>query len=419
MIGAALGFFVDMYDIYLPAVALTPALVYFQPNVLSPPVIATVANVVLTVTLIGRPIGAFVFGHFADKIGRKTTAMVAVGGFGLITLLMGLLPGYRQWGLAALGTLIVLRLLDGIFLGGEYTAASPLAMEYAPKEKRGLYGALIMAGFPLGYVAISIVTLVALRIAPLGGAGSPYVQWGWRIPFFVGVVISALFVLYYRSVPESELWLKSTHKEQQPIRALFRGDNLRHFAQVFVLMTGMWFTLNSVVGVLPALFGRVMGIPSGQVTSMLLVINLLLAGTYVGAGVWSQRIGRRTYLIWSGALTATVVAAFYVLLVGVAKQSVWLGIGVGILVELSAMSAWGLATTYVNERFQTNVRSSGFGLGYSLAVVIPSLYPFYMLMLGAVMPYAYTQVVLLALGGLLTAVGAALGPETRDVSFEP
>jgi MFS family permease len=157
--GAFMGFFVDMYDVYLPIVALTPALIYFQPKGLPAAAATTVFYVVFAVTLIGRPIGSFIFGHLGDKIGRRKTTMIAVTGFAVVTLLIALLPGYQAIGMAALALLVLLRLIDGVFLGGEYTAASPLAMEYCPKPKRGFYSAVIQAGYPIAYVAISLLLL--------------------------------------------------------------------------------------------------------------------------------------------------------------------------------------------------------------------------------------------------------------------
>lgn len=113
--GAAAGFFVDNYDIFLPVIALAPAMAYFIPGDL-PPVIAAVASaMIFATTLIGRPLGAFIFGHFADTIGRKRTTIISVMGFGVVTLLIALLPGYKTLGPAVIWIFIGLRLIDEIF----------------------------------------------------------------------------------------------------------------------------------------------------------------------------------------------------------------------------------------------------------------------------------------------------------------
>src|SRR5215831_19568993 len=131
--GAFIGFFVDNYDIFLPVIALAPAMAYFIPGTLSPTTAAVASAMIFATTLIGRPLGAFIFGHFADTIGRKRTTIISVMGFGVVTLLIAMLPGYQHCGPAVIWILIILRLIDGIFLGGEYTSANPLAMEYCPK----------------------------------------------------------------------------------------------------------------------------------------------------------------------------------------------------------------------------------------------------------------------------------------------
>src|ERR687889_2394832 len=244
--GAWFGFFVDMFDIYLPIVVLAPALIYFVPPDLDTTTKAVVSGTIFAATLLGRPIGSVIFGHFADSIGRKRTTIISVSGFGVITGIMALLPGYQQWGLAAVILLIVLRLVDGVFLGGEYTSANPLAMEYSPKEKRGFYSALIRSGYPLAFAAISALTTVLLLFIPAGDISSPYVQWGWRIPFVIGSLLAFAFVFYYvRYVSESELWeevkrdAEAKGETSSPLRMLFKGQNLKDFLQVFVLMSGL------------------------------------------------------------------------------------------------------------------------------------------------------------------------------------
>ncbi len=415
--GAFFGFFVDMYDIYLPIVVLASAIIYFEPKNLPIATATTIYYVVFSVTLVGRPIGAFIFGHFGDRLGRKKTAMISVGGFGVTTFLIGILPGYQQWGLAALIILTALRLVDGIFLGGEYTAASPLAMEYSPRAKRGLYGGSIMSGFPIAYILISLLTALMFIIAPLGGIHSAFVQWGWRIPFFIGTLISLLFILYYRKhVPESELWERA-EKSKSPILALFSGENLKHFIQVFILMSGIWFVFNSVVDVLPGVLTDVLKISSVTVTHGLLLVNVVLVVGYVAAGIISQRIGRRRIFVIFGLLSIIPAPIIYYLLVAHSVANHAAGFLLAAILEVITISMWGVVTVYINERFKTSVRASGFGIGYSLAVIIPSFFSFYLLWLKHLMPYKYTQIVILVLGGVLIIIGALMGPETKDVDF--
>lgn len=417
--GAFGGFFVDMFDVYLPIVALAPAAAYFQVKGVSASTQSLLVALVFVAALIGRPIGAALFGHFGDKIGRRRTAIVAVGGFGVVSLLIALMPGYQQIGITSVVILILLRLVDGIFLGGEYTGAAPLAMEYSPRAKRGLYGGLIMTGFPLAYVLISISTLVMLKIAPAKGINSPYVQWGWRVPFVVGALLAFVFVvLYSKFVPESDVW-KQSAPSKAPLRQLFKGSNLRQFAQVFAMMTGVWLTLYMVSAVLPGLLKTVIKLSSSQTTMVVLVANAVLIGGYIAAGVISQKTGRRIFFIVFGLLSATIGSILYGVIVNLTAASFGLVLILVIMVNLVVVSCWGVVTTYINERFDTSVRASGFGLGYSLAVVIPSFYAFYQIWLSHVVPMRYTPIVILVIGSLLISVGAAMGPETRDVAIRP
>ena len=417
--GAWFGFFVDMFDIYLPIVVLAPALIYFVPPDLGTTTTAVVSGTIFAATLLGRPVGSFIFGHFADSIGRKRTTIISVSGFGVITLLMALLPGYQQWGLAAVILLIVLRLVDGVFLGGEYTSANPLAMEYSPKEKRGFYSALIMSGYPLAFAAISALTTVLLLFIPAGDLSSPYVQWGWRIPFVIGSLLAFTLVFYYvYLVDESELFEEEGGGGESPLRQLFtQRENLLSFLQVFVLMSGFWLSLQTVAAILPGLLGSQVGLSQTNTTITLVVANVVLVGGYIASGVISQRVGRRPFLIAYGLISAVAGTFLYWLLLSAPPQSLFLVILLATIITLLVVSCWGISTAYINERFQTGIRASAFGIGYSLAVVLPSLYAYYQAGLAAFMPFEYTVLVLLVIGALLMVAGAVWGPETKDVDF--
>jgi len=415
--GAWLGFYVDLFDIYLPIVVLAPAIGYFLSADLGATGTALVGGTIFAATLVGRPLGAAIFGHFADTIGRKRTAEISVMGFGVATLLIGLLPGYQQWGIVAVILLIALRFIDGVFLGGEYTAANPLAMEYSPREKRGLYSGLIDSAFPLAYASISLITLLLLFWLPSEGLDSPYVQWGWRIPFFIGAALAFAFVIYYRrTVSESELWQHS-EKAEAPIRTLFRGENLKSFLQVFLLMSGLWLSLQTVAAILPGVLGGTVGFSSTQVTITLVIAYIVLTPVIIASGAISQVTGRRPFLIATGVIMAIAATLLYYLIISQVVSSLfWVIVLTSVIVSL-VVSPFGLTPAYVNERFHVGVRASGYGLAYSLAVVIPSFYAFYQAGLATFMPFEYTVLVLLVVGGLLIVIGAAWGPETKDVDF--
>ena len=411
---AFIGFFVDMFDVYLPVVALGPAISYFEPATLSPGMKSTLFIIVFALSLVGRPVGATIFGHYGDKIGRRRVAMISMAGFSVATLLIGLLPGYETWGTGSIVSLVLLRFADGVFLGGEYTGANPLAMEHAPKEKRGKWAAFIHTGFPLSVVTMSLVTAGLLRVLPAGSVHSPYAQWGWRIPFFLGALFAGgVFVYYVVGVQESTVWVKA-EKTKAPLKELFKGDNLRCLSQVFLVMSGAWFTLNAVTSILPGVLLTVRHVNSVDVTDAQTVTYFLLAFCFVPFGILGQKLGRRAALALMGltGLTAGPIL-YYVLVRSGYRSAVELTVLMS-LINLCTTPVWAIVTAYINERFPTGVRACGYGLGYSAAMIIPAFSSVYMLGLREIgMPYEYTEIVILAVGSLLLLLGALSGPETK------
>lgn len=419
---AFLGFWIDYYDIYLPIVALAPVLSYFQPENLDPTLKLSLFYLTFAVTLIARPIGAAVFGNLADTIGRRRMTLVSMVGFGITTLLIACIPGYATIGIASYLLLVALRFIDGLFLGGEYTSANPLAMEATPRHRRGLFGALIGSAYPTAYISISIVTAVVLLAFPNGEPDSPYARWGWRIPFIVGGLLALLVALHFRRIEESEVWQDTKKKIDRPVtpfKELLKGQNLKTLGQVMVLMTGLWLVTNSVISAAPALFINSLGRSEQAVTNAILVINFAVGIGYISSGVIGQAIGRRRYFIGAGVLTVVIaVPSYYFGLSLIDKSGSFItGMAFYAVALVLSTSCYGVIHTYIIERFPTEVRASGYGIGYSFAIILPSFYGFYMAWLENVMPYRYTPLPLLALGGIFMAVGAWIGPETRNLDF--
>ncbi|MFJ5770414.1 MFS transporter [Psychrobacillus sp. NPDC093180] len=413
---AFLGFTVDMIDVYLPIIALAPAMIYFQPANLSPTIATTLYFTIFVLSLIGRPIGSFIFGFAGDKIGRRKTTLIAILGLAVTTFIIALLPGYSVWGLGGIISIAALRFLSGIFMGGEYTSANPLAMETSPKSKRGVFGGLINAGFPLGTIIVSVSTLITLSFLPAGDASAPYSVWGWRIPFLLGALLSfVLFIYSYFELPESEVW-KTSKKTTNPLKALFSKDHFGQLGQVFLLMSGVWFVTNAIISSLPGML-KMLNVSSTISTYSQLFANIVLFALFILAGAVSQKAGRKTVLTIFGVLSFTIAPIVYFFLLQSGYQNTVQLIILVIAVHALVVPVFGVLTSYITERFDTSVRASGYGVGYSLALVIPAMTPFIMLGLQNFMPYVYTPIVILIIGGICITIGALLGPETKDVDF--
>jgi MFS family permease len=410
LVSAWAGFYVDMVDIYLPVVALAPAIAYFQPGTLSAAEASLLFYTTFAATLMGRPLGAVLFGHFADTLGRRRLTLVSIAGFSTCTTAIGLLPGYAAWGTAAPLVLVGLRFLDGVFLGGEYTSATPLAFEHCPPRARGLFGGLLMGAYALAYATISAGVLLLLAVMP----ATAYEAYGWRIPFLLGGALGFVFLGYRARVPESDLW-RSTPKEPRPLATLltrFRRD----LAQVLLLMTGLWLIATSVVTVMPRLLTTDLGRSDTWTTAVLLVSQLCVFCAFVATGAASQVWGRRRTLVVGAVASGTVGMAAYVLVLATGAGP-WALAGLVVGTQVVVLAVWGTVTSYCTERFATAVRCSGFGIAYSLAVLPASFYAVYMAALDDLIPYRYTQLVLLGAGAVLTVAGALIGPETADLDL--
>jgi MFS family permease len=184
------GSAVEYYDFYIYGTAA--ALVF--PKVFFPHLGSTMATVASMATFaaafLSRPLGAAFFGHFGDRLGRKSTLIATMSIMGLSTFAVGLVPGAATVGMAAPLTLLTLRLMQGFAVGGEWAGAALLSAEYAPAESRGRYGMFTQMGVGSGLVVSSLLFLVVNKT--IGEASPAFIHWGWRIPFLFSVVLIAI-----------------------------------------------------------------------------------------------------------------------------------------------------------------------------------------------------------------------------------
>lgn len=410
------AFFVAQFDIYLPVLVLAPAIGYFQPADLGAGTAALLAALVFPATLVTRPLGAALFGVVADTVGRKPATLAAVAGFGTVTLLISTLPGAQTAGVWSLVALIALRALNGVFLGGEYTSAITLAMEWSPRRRRGLLAGVMLAASPAAYATLAALTLVLLQVLPSAGPASAYAQWGWRIPFVLGSLLTVPLFLHFRRAVVEPPTRRTARGARSPLTALVSGPHRRRLLQVFVLMTGVWLANNMTSAVLPGLLREHLGLSATGASVAMLVESLAVVLAFVACGALSQRIGRRAFYVGYGLVVAVAGSGAYAAVLSV-RGPLAVTAALAALVGVTTIGSFGPVAAYLTELFPARMRATGFGVGYSLALVLPAFYAFYLPALAAVVTPRLAPVVVVAVAGLLVAAGGFLGPETRDVEM--
>src|ERR687896_206981 len=186
LIAACAASSIEWYDffIYLTAAALVFPTIFFPADI--DPVAGVLASFsTAAVGFFARPVGGVLFGHFGDRLGRKKTLVIALLLMGIATTLVGLLPTYSTIGIWAAVALFVLRICQGLAVGGQWGGAVLLATEYAPPSRRGFYGSFAQVGVPVGLVLGNLFFLILTAIMGEG----PFAAWGWRIPFLLSVIL--------------------------------------------------------------------------------------------------------------------------------------------------------------------------------------------------------------------------------------
>jgi MFS family permease len=303
VIAAAVGNIIEWYDFYIfGSLASILAVKFFEK---SHPVAAFLSTIALfSIGFLIRPLGAFVFGWLGDKVGRKYTFLVTLSGMGLSTAVIGIIPTYAQIGLAAAVILFVLRLIQGLCLGGEYGGAITYVAEHIADEKRGYYTGWLQTSPTLGIV-VSLAVIISTRTY-LGNEA--FNEWGWRIPFIVSLLLVAIAIYIRLSLQETPIFQDIKAKGQtasNPWREAFLSRNIKYvlIASVVVLGQGcVWYS-----GQFWALYFLQTVKKIDVLTSSYIVgLALLIATpTLVFWGWLSDKIGRKP-IILGGMLLASL-----------------------------------------------------------------------------------------------------------------
>lgn len=367
LVGTTIEFF-DFYVYATAAVLVFPAL--FFPN--SDPTTALLASfATFSIAFFARPLGAVVFGHFGDRVGRKTTLVAALLTMGISTVIIGLLPTYAQIGVIAPLLLALCRFGQGFGLGGEWGGAVLLATENAPEGKRSWYGMFPQLGAPVGLFLSSGAFWLLLHLM----TQDQLLSWGWRIPFIASIILIAVGLWVRLSITETPAFQKAIDKHERvevPVMELFRNHKRSLLLGTFVaLATFVLFYIGSAY--LLSYNVKVLQIPFLDALEIQIVGSIMFGIFIPIAGKLAERFGRREVLI-----ATTVLIGFFSFFLNVLMTSGEASILVFAVIAMSLMGmTYGLIGTALAAPFPTNVRYTGSSITFNLAGIFgASLAPY-------------------------------------------
>ncbi|MCS0457705.1 MULTISPECIES: MFS transporter [Rhizobium] len=367
LVGTTIEFF-DFYVYATAAVLVFPTL--FFPN--SDPTTALLASfATFSIAFFARPLGAVVFGHFGDRIGRKTTLVAALLTMGISTVVIGLLPSYESIGVIAPLLLALCRFGQGFGLGGEWGGAVLLATENAPEGKRSWYGMFPQLGAPVGLFLSSGIFWLLLQVM----SQDALLSWGWRVPFISSILLIVIGLWVRLSITETPAFQKAIDKQERvavPVAELFRKYKRSLFLGTFVaLATFVLFYIGSAY--LLSYNVKVLKIPFLDALEIQIVGSVAFGIFIPIVGKLAERFGRREMLI----LTTVLIGIFSFFLPGLMTG----GEGSIVVFAIVAMAlmgmTYGLIGTALAAPFPTAVRYTGSSITFNLAGIFgASLAPY-------------------------------------------
>jgi MFS transporter, MHS family, proline/betaine transporter len=415
VVASLLGWSLDLFDLFvLLYVAPVVGRLFFPSTIPTLSLAAVYAS--FAVTLLMRPVGSAVFGSYADRHGRKGAMTVAVVGVGISTALFGALPTIQQVGLLAPVMFLLLRLVQGVFVGGVVASTHTVGTESVPPSWRGTMSGLVGGGGAgIGALLASLAFLITSAIFP----GDAFAVWGWRVMFFAGILSSVLGLFVFKTLEESPLWKDMQERRagqaqiaKAPLHNLFSGQYARILLLNLLITIGGGAGYYLTSGYMPS-FLKLVNQTSNADTSLLLIagsVVAIVAATFTG---WaSDRLGRKRAFLIIGALNLILLPTLYLGLAGAH------GLG-AIAVYSLAIAFLGNAgyapiLIFLNERFPTALRASGTGLSWNIGFAVGGTMPtFVSLASGSVAGIPMALAGFCAGLFALYLIGAILVPETR------
>jgi MFS transporter, MHS family, proline/betaine transporter len=416
IVASLLGWSLDLFDLFiLLYVAPVVGKLFFPSS--NPTLSLAAVYASFAVTLLMRPVGSAIFGHYADLRGRKGAMLIAIIGVGISTAAFGVLPTIEQAGLIAPVIFLLLRLVQGVFVGGVVASTHTIGTESVSAKWRGAMSGLIGGGGAgIGALLSSVIFLITSSIFP----GDAFAVWGWRYMFFSGLLSSLLGWFIFRGLEESPFFqeqqrLKAAAKASapvSPVKILFGGP-YRNVLLLNLLITfggGAGYYLTS--GYLPSFLKVVNGLPN-SVSSMILMgasLSAMIAAVVVGA--LSDLIGRKKTFLAVGVCTMVLLPVCYLSLAKATDTAATTFYALAI--AFIGNAGYAPVLIFLNERFPTALRATGTGLSWNIGFALGGMMPTFVSLASAGTAQIPMSLSMFAVGVFaIYTLGAVLSPETK------
>jgi len=362
-IASLAGTTVEWYDFFVYATAA--ALVFnqlFFPE-FDPLVGTLLAFSSLAVGFFARPVGGLIFGHYGDRIGRKSMLIIALLIMGIATFLIGLLPTYASIGVTAPILLTLLRFSQGLALGGEMGGAVLMAVEHAPEGRRGFQGSFPQMGVPLGLILANLAFFAVSALPE-----EQFLAWGWRVPFLISVVLVAIGLFVRLKILETPAF--SRVQETGSVARVPLTDLLRNNTKQVLLTCGAYLSCGVMFYILVAFnltYGtEQLGVSQSRMLALVLIASFFMFFTLPAFGALSDKVGRRpVYLVGTILMGLMAFPLFWLL-----NTKIFALMMLGYILAMVAFCvSYGVLGAFFSEVFGPRVRYSGFSLGYQLGVI--------------------------------------------------
>jgi MFS transporter, MHS family, shikimate and dehydroshikimate transport protein len=361
VLASFIGTSIEWYDFFLYGTAA--ALVFdklFFPT-LDPLAGRMASFATYAVGFFARPVGGIIFGHYGDKIGRKSMLVTTLMMMGISTGLIGVLPTYEQIGMLAPAALVVLRFVQGFGVGGEWGGAVLLAVEHGHHGRRGFYASSAQAGVPAGLL-LANAGFAAVSALP----DDQFLSWGWRLPFLAGIALLGIGLFIRLHILETPLFAQAQAERATSSRPLF--DLVRNYPKNLLLAMGARFAENSCFYIFTVFIFTYASRERGFSRDILLQGVLIASATQLFSipafAALSDRLGRRPVYLGGALFMGLFAFPFFWMVDSGMAVLIWLALVLG-LTSIAAM--YGPQAAFFSELFGTSVRYSGASLGSQLA----------------------------------------------------